>query len=92
MTQRFAQAARGTMEVEKQVEQALRALDGFRGRTVNGFGVYADPSQRRHDLAKARDSIAAASAANPTGFGEKAMSDTPWPTETDYDAAEAEGY
>ena len=83
MTQRFAQAARGTTETEKQVEQALRALDGFRGRTINGFGVYSDPSQRRHDLAKARDSIAAAL---------KAMSDTPWPTSADYDAAEAEGH
>ena len=78
MTDRIARAEGATAEVQAQVRQAMDALGEFNGRVINGFGVYADVSRQRLKLIEARDSIAAAL---------RVMSDTAWPTSTDYDDA-----
>ena len=79
MTNKIAKAESATTEVEAQVGQALRALDAFNGRTVNGFGVYTDVPRQHRKLIEARDSILAAL---------KIMSGTAWPADADYDAAD----
>ncbi|TQN59184.1 hypothetical protein FLX27_23725 [Agrobacterium tumefaciens] len=74
------EAAAATSTIQEHVSSALEQLQGgFNGRIVNGFGVYADPSNRRYDRIEARKAIDAALTV---------MKETKWPTESEYDAHE----
>ncbi|NSZ61137.1 hypothetical protein FY133_24205 (plasmid) [Agrobacterium tumefaciens] len=74
------EAAAATNSILEHVSSALERLQGgFNGRIVNGFGIYADPSNRHYDLIEARKAIDAALAV---------MKATKWPTEAEYDAHE----
>lgn len=74
------EAAAATNTIQEHVSSALERLQGgFNGRIVNGFGIYADPSNRHCDLIEARKAIDAALTV---------MKATKWPTEAEYDAHE----
>ena len=79
MTSKIAFAESATVEVQKQVAEALIALGSFKSDPVNGWNVFYDVSRQRLALYDAHKSIAAAL---------KIMSDTSWPTDADYDDAQ----
>lgn len=72
-------AAAATDRVQDHVAEALETLNGnFKGRIVNGFGVYSDPDQQLSAMRSARDKLDAALRIHGT---------TKWPSTADYDAA-----
>ncbi|MBR0641240.1 hypothetical protein [Plastoroseomonas hellenica] len=73
-------AAGATEVIQEHVGSALRILhENFDGRIVNGWGVYADPSNQRHHLRAAIEALTKAQAA---------MDATTWPTAVQYEGAE----
>lgn len=64
------------------VVDAVTEASRFAGRDIwmNGYGILADPSSVRANLAEARKHIDAAL---------KALNETQWPRDADYDALEA---
>lgn len=78
---KVSKAAATTDKVQSLVGEALDSLQsGFNGRTVNGFGVYADGSSRYSDLNTALVAIRAAM---------NLLRETEWPTDADLRTADA---
>lgn len=75
----IAKAAAATDRISAEVDRAYEALHSIQGRTINGHGVYSDPSRCRQAIAAARTALNAAW---------EASAAVTWPTEADYDAVE----
>ena len=75
----ITKAAAATDAISAEVDRAVAALHGIQGRTINGHGVYSDPSRCRQAIAAARTALNAAW---------EASAAVAWPTDADYDAAE----
>lgn len=75
----ITKAAAATDKISAEVDRAMAALHGLQFHTINGHGVYSDPSHCRQAIAAARSAINAAW---------DAAAAITWPTNVDYDAAE----
>ena len=75
----ITKAAAATDTISAEVDRAYKALHSIQGRTINGHGVYSDPSRCRQAIAAAKTALNAAWEASAV---------VTWPTDTDYEAAE----
>ena len=75
----ITKAAAATDMISAEVDRVYQALHSIQGRTINGHGVYSDPSRCRQAIAAARTAL------NATWDASAAVT---WPSEADYDAAE----
>ena len=75
----ITKAAAATDMISAEVDRASKALHSIQGRTINGHGVYSDPSRCRQAIAEARTALNAAW---------EAAAAVTWPTDADYEAAE----
>lgn len=75
----ITKAAAATDTISAEVDRAYKTLDSIQGRTINGHGVYSDPSRCRQAIAAARAAL---------NVAWEALAAVSWPTEADYDAAE----